>query len=186
MSRGVSLGWVLLIGCWGRVSLAEGPDQGTCSAPAPPTCYPESLLSGCPDDYCRKPCPWIHHLPPCGLVDDYCRKPLPWIWRLEGCRQPDDYCRKPCPKLCRPLCPDHYSCGKACVPQTTPIPARSASEGTAAPLSSVGVVRQEQRPEWPGGGIPAMVQERSVPAPLLGQTISTWPRSPYQQRKENP
>ena len=72
-------------------------------------CCPSSLLTGCPDDYCRKPIPRVGCLP-CGQPDDYCRKFLPRIGRLP-CGEPDDYCRKPWPQLCRPLRPEHYNCG---------------------------------------------------------------------------
>src|SRR4029077_20877893 len=64
-----------------------------------------SLLGGCPDDYCRKPCPPSWPLP-CGGPDDYWRKPCPPAWPLP-CGEPDDYCRKPCPNLCWPPCPPY-------------------------------------------------------------------------------
>ncbi len=79
-------------------------------APTKVCCEPRSLLSGCPDDYCRKPFPRIDTVS-CGWPDDYCRKPYPRTWTLP-CGGPDDYCRKPCPNLGRPLNPDYYTCGR--------------------------------------------------------------------------
>jgi hypothetical protein len=93
------------------VASGEGSPPGAPLCPATATgCCPRALLSGCPDDYCRKPWPRIWCLS-CGLPDAYCPKPGPWLWRLGHCNLPDDYCRKPCPNPCRPLCPDHYTCG---------------------------------------------------------------------------
>jgi len=110
----------LLLGCLGwSVQSAWGvePDQ----VPACPsvqgcgtTCC--SLLAGCEDDYHRKPLPALPCLPPCGQPDDYCRKPCPVIRCLRYCGQPDDYCRKPLPRLCRPLNPEHFTCGPSCCP----------------------------------------------------------------------
>ncbi len=103
----VAVAALAFAGLTGRVWSAEPVAQ------LPPTrvcCEPGSLLSGCPDDYCRKPCPRIDMVS-CGWADDYCRKPYPRIWTLP-CGGPDDYCRKPCPNLGRPLNPDYYTCGR--------------------------------------------------------------------------
>ena len=119
---------VAALGLWG-VASGEGPPPAAPLCPVTATgCCPRALLSGCPDDYCRKPWPRIWCLS-CGLPDDYCRKPGPWLWMLGHCNLPDDYCRKPCPNLCRPLCPDHYTCGPApCCPMHDP-PGKGGQEG---------------------------------------------------------
>ena len=73
-------------------------------------CCSSPLLTGCPDDYCRKSMPGVACLP-CGQPDDYCRKLLPRIGRLP-CGEPDDYCRKPYPALvCPPVSP-FLQCGQ--------------------------------------------------------------------------
>jgi hypothetical protein len=77
---------------------------------AHPTCCPKRFLTGCPDDYCRKPMPRFTCLP-CGQPDDYCRKPMPRISSLP-CGECDDYCRKPRPQTCRPFRPTYYNCGQ--------------------------------------------------------------------------
>jgi hypothetical protein len=112
MKRPILLATVIgALGLWG-VASGEGPPPEAPRCPVTATgCCPRALLSGCPDDYCRKPWPKIWCLS-CGLPDDYCPKPAPRLWRLEHCNLPDDYCRKPCPNLCRPVCPDHYTCGR--------------------------------------------------------------------------
>jgi hypothetical protein len=149
MQRGISLAWaVVLIGCCGSASLAQTPGQGPPAVPSQANCCTAPLLSGCADDYCRKPCPPIHRLPSCGLPDDYCGKPWPRIWTLPCCGQPDDYCRKPCPTVCRPLCLDHYTCGQGC------------SQHRSAPIERV-----PNTSGWQPGGTPVIVQERAVPAP---------------------
>jgi hypothetical protein len=66
---------------------------------------------GCPDDYCRKPCPHIVGLAPYCGADDYCRKPCPWVVGLGRYCGADDYRRKPCPPLCWPGYPPFYMCG---------------------------------------------------------------------------
>jgi len=73
-------------------------------------CCANPLLTGCPDDYCRKPMPRTPCLPS-GQPDDYCRKSPPRIYHLP-CGEPNDYCRKPWPHLCRPLRPEQYNCGQ--------------------------------------------------------------------------
>src|SRR5262245_20516062 len=92
----------------GTIAMAGAPGSD-----APPgrarSCCPNSLLTGCPDDYCRQPMPRIACLP-CGQPDDYCRKLPPRVWTLP-CGERDDYCRKPWPDLCPPLQPDDYNCG---------------------------------------------------------------------------
>lgn len=101
---------VAAITLWGAAS-GEGSPPETPVRPAAATgCCPGSQLSGCPDDYCRKPSPRIWSLP-CGLPDDYCTKPGPRLCRPELCNLPDDYCRKPCPNLCRPICREPSTCG---------------------------------------------------------------------------
>jgi hypothetical protein len=116
MQRTILLATVVgALGLWG-VASGQGlpPEAPPCSLTAT-ECRPRHLLSGCPDDYCRKPCPRISCLS-CGLPDDYCRKPCPRIPCL-SCGLPDDYCRKPCPNPCRPLRSEHYTCG-------SPVPCR--------------------------------------------------------------
>jgi len=67
-----------ILGSWHR-AVAESPPLQTLPCPAAAAeCCPRALLSGCPDDYCRKPCPRVGCLP-CGQCDDYCRKPCPRI-----------------------------------------------------------------------------------------------------------
>jgi hypothetical protein len=73
-------------------------------------CGSTRLLTGCPDDYCRKPTPRFG-CRPYGQVDDYCVKSLPRVWRLP-CGGQDDYCPKPWPDICRPIRPEHYNCGQ--------------------------------------------------------------------------
>jgi hypothetical protein len=107
---------VAALGLWG-VAPIEGSPAETPLCPVTGTgCCPRALLSGCQDDYRPKAWPRVGCLS-CGQPDDYCRKPYPQVLRLGPCNLPDDYCRKPYPNLCRPLCPDHYTCG-------TPAPCR--------------------------------------------------------------
>jgi len=95
-----------------RAASSEASPPEAPSGPVTGTgCCSGALLSGCPDDYVRKPWPKTWCLS-CSQVDDYCGKPWPRIWCLP-CGQPDDYCRKPWPNLCRPVCPDYYTCGPA-------------------------------------------------------------------------
>ncbi len=167
MSRGVA--WaVLLIGCCEHAVLAQSPEPTRPVAPCQATCCPRDLLSGCPDDYCRKPWPWIPCLSPCGLGDDYCHKPWPRIWRQCG-GEPDDYCRKPCPPACRPICSDHYTCGQGCCPPR-----------------SIAVDRTSTGPVWQRGSVPAMFQDGGAPPPSPGQAPPHLPLSPYHPQKENP
>ena len=62
-------------------------------------------ITGCPDDYCRKPLPCVQCLPQCGTCDNYCRKPMPCVQCLPQCGTCDNYCRKPLPCLCWPPSP---------------------------------------------------------------------------------
>jgi len=115
MKRLILLATVVAAFGWWDVASGEGSPPETPPGPVTGTgCCPRALLSGCPDDYHRKPWPRIWCLS-CGQPDDYCRKPWPRIWCL-SCGQPDDYCRKPCPNPCRPLCSDHYTCGGSAGP----------------------------------------------------------------------
>jgi hypothetical protein len=98
------------LGLWGVASIEGSPPEAPLCPATGTGCCPRALLSGCPDDYCRKPWPRTWCLS-CGQPDDYCPKPCPRLGRLGHCNLPDDYCRKPCPNLCRPVCPDHYTCG---------------------------------------------------------------------------
>src|SRR5262249_10320332 len=103
------------------VAKGVGPPPDAPLCPVTVTgCCTRALLSGCPDDYCRKPRPTICCLS-CGLPDDYCPKSVPRLWRLGCCNLPDDYCRKPCPKPCSPLCADHYTCARP-APCTAALP----------------------------------------------------------------
>jgi len=102
---------IAVIGFCGAPSSEASPPE----APSGPTigtgCCPGALLSGCPDDYCRKPWPKTWCLS-CSQEDDYCRKPWPRTWCLQS-GEPDDYCREPWPNLCRPLRREYYTCGPA-------------------------------------------------------------------------
>jgi hypothetical protein len=100
---------LFLVGYALPTSTSDASSDGTVGG-AHRTCCSKPLLTGCPDDYCRKPLPRVACLP-CSEPNDYCRKPLPRIGRLP-CGVPDDYCRKPWPQLCRPLRPEHYNCGQ--------------------------------------------------------------------------
>jgi hypothetical protein len=105
--------FAILLG-FGTIAVAGEPVRdGSCRQKSPLVvvgCCPKSLLTGCPDDYCRKPMPRFTCLP-CGQPDDYCRKPLPRISSLP-CGECDDYCRKPRPQTCRPFRPTYYNCGQ--------------------------------------------------------------------------
>src|SRR5262249_21748234 len=50
-------------------------------------CCSGTRLSGCADEYCRKPCPRIWSLT-CGLPDDYCAKPTPRLCGPAACNLP--------------------------------------------------------------------------------------------------
>jgi hypothetical protein len=111
MKRPILLATVVAaLGLWGVASGEDSPPETALWSVTTTGCCPRALLSGCPDDYCRKPWPRIWCLS-CGQPDDYCRKPCPRLCGLGPCNLPGDYCRKSCPNLCRPLCPDHYTCG---------------------------------------------------------------------------
>jgi hypothetical protein len=129
---------VAILALTGPVAPAPGADATRLAQPAPRAeaarlapaakvcCEPRSLLSGCPDDYCRKPWPRIDMVS-CGPPDDYCCKPYPRIW-TPACGGPDDYCFKPCPDLGRPLNPDYYTCGRSgCQPVAQPAPGANAA-----------------------------------------------------------
>jgi hypothetical protein len=88
----------------------------------PRVCPP---LPCCPDDYCKKPPPWLPCLPPCTGADDYCKKPYPFIPCLPRCGGPDDYCCKPLPCLVCPPWSPYLSCGvPAAAPASCPAPVR--------------------------------------------------------------
>src|SRR5262249_25071225 len=133
MKRPILLATVFgALGLWG-VASGEGSPPETPPQPVTATgCCPRTLLSGCPDDYCRKPWPRIWCLS-CGLPDDYCPKPCPRLCRLGTCNLPDDYCRKPCPNLCLHLCADYCPCGRpASCPAALPVqdpPRKTGQEG---------------------------------------------------------
>jgi hypothetical protein len=117
---------VAALGSWGAAS-GKGPPPETPVGPVTAAgCCPRALLSGCPDDYCRKPWPRLWCLS-CGLPNDYCPKPFPRLWRLGNCKLPDDYCRKPCPNQSRPPCPDNYTCGGP-APSRPTCPARDPAK----------------------------------------------------------
>ena len=138
--RAAMVAWFTL---WGAASGAAAPPDVRPVTVCKTECCPRDLLWGCPDDYCHKPGPRTWRVP-CGQCDDYCRKPCPKVSPLGCCNLPDDYCRKPCPHLCRPLCPDHYSCGSAgschpVLPDVAP-PIQMRQQGAPA--------AQNLRPVW--------------------------------------
>jgi hypothetical protein len=115
MVRALILGSVLCSLClWGHGVRGDEPPPAPACARAPGCCNYCGLLLGCPDDYIRKPLPALGCLPPCCQPDDYCRKPCPFIHCLGMCGGPDDYCRKAMPHVCRPLNPEHFTCGPDC------------------------------------------------------------------------
>jgi hypothetical protein len=74
----------------------------------------------CPDDYVRKPLPWLSPIACCGGPDDYCRKPFPTNLGVPTCGGPDDYCRKPLPRLLCPPWSPYLRCGPpeaGCLPE---------------------------------------------------------------------
>jgi hypothetical protein len=66
--------FAILLG-FGTIAVAGEPvGDGSCRQKSPLVvvgCCPKSLLTDCPDDYCRKPMPRFTCLP-CGQPDDYC------------------------------------------------------------------------------------------------------------------
>src|SRR5262245_38735628 len=132
--------------CWMYLALVVGLGLGAqavggevpCQAANPWRCM-RALLTGCPDDFCRKPCPRIGRLGPCGGPDDYCPKPCPRLWMLGYCNLPDDYGCKPCPDLCRPLPTDPYTCGYSghCRPAAAAPGAPEGARQAGVPSSNV-------------------------------------------------
>jgi hypothetical protein len=128
MKRSLYICWIignLVLGS--HAACADGPAPAPVCPGGGPLVCPATLLSGCPNDYCRKPCPFIPCLSPWHGPNDYCRKPCPFIPCLELWHGPNDYCRKPMPALCRPLCADHYICGPGC--PSAPAPSNRGKQG---------------------------------------------------------
>jgi hypothetical protein len=105
---------MLLLHCLTELAAGQPPAS---HSPAPFTpsnlIHPDTLLSGCCDDYCRKPLPCASPYCPACTAECYCRKPLPYAACDSFDRAADSYDRKPFPNLCRPLAAHYFSCGAA-------------------------------------------------------------------------
>src|ERR1043166_2082302 len=100
---------VLCLACAGT-AMAQSPTRSTCWpwTSCAKTC---PSIGGCPDDYCRKPCPVLCPVLRCGAADDYCRKPSPCLTNIASGGACDDYCRKALPSLLCPPCSPYLQCG---------------------------------------------------------------------------
>jgi len=80
------------------------------SAANPINCQPV----WCPNNYSRKPMPWINCPRSDTHCEDYCRKPMPFINCLHSDSSCNDYQKKPYPRFCWPPNPAAYICGPDC------------------------------------------------------------------------